>query len=87
MSSSPELEHKNQLNKECIFESIRLSEFPNRPSRRRCLFMIDVEEAIHHLEYIGFKGTYHQKLLSYSDTFSAGNFYHGDPNHVFGGLG
>ena len=26
-----------------------------------------------------------KKLLSYSDTFSDGNVYHGDTNHVFGG--
>ena len=26
-----------------------------------------------------------EKLLSYSDTFSDGNLYHGDTNHVFGG--
>ena len=28
---------------------------------------------------------YSKKLLSYSDTFSDGNLYHGDTNHVFGG--
>ena len=28
-----------------------------------------------------------EKLLSYSETFSDGNFYHGDTNHIFGGLG
>ena len=29
----------------------------------------------------------HKKLLSYSETFSDGNFNHGDTNHIFGGLG
>ena len=28
-----------------------------------------------------------EKLLSYSETFSDGNFYQGDTNHIFGELG
>ena len=28
-----------------------------------------------------------KKLLSYSDTFSDGNFNHGNANDIFGGLG
>ena len=29
----------------------------------------------------------YKKLLSYSDTFSDGNFNHGNANDIFGGLG
>ena len=56
MSSSSDPKHEDQLNKECIFEYIRLYEFSKLPSRKRCLFLIDVKEeaeAVNSLERIG----------------------------------
>lgn len=42
---SLELKYSSQLLKEYIFEDIRASEFPRLPSRKRCMFLIDAEQA------------------------------------------
>ena len=40
-SLSSNLAYSSQLLKEYIFEDIRASEFPNLPSRKRCMFLFD----------------------------------------------
>ena len=44
---------------------------------------IEKSDSVH----IGADPTKAKKQLSYSDTFSDGNFDHGNPNHIFGGSG
>lgn len=41
---SLELKYSSQLLKEYIFEDIRASEFPQLPSRKRCMFLFEAEQ-------------------------------------------
>ena len=62
-SLSLELKYSSQLLKEYIFEDIRASEFPQLPSRKRCMFLVEAEEAEDCLRKMGFEGS---SLCGYS---------------------
>ena len=53
--------HSAELHKEHIFEEIRASEFPNIPSRKRCMFLLDTdqeEEAEADLRKMGYEDSH-----------------------------
>lgn len=62
-SLSLELKYSSQLLKEYIFEDIRASEFSQLPSRKRCMFLVEAEEAEDCLRKMGFEGS---SLCGYS---------------------
>ena len=68
---------------------ITLSALPEEKRREAIATMnnINVGNLIREAIDAGHSPLYAKKLLSYSDTFSDGNFNHGNANDIFGGLG